>query len=228
MLGVMTKYWRPGRVKTRLAATIGDQNAADLHRIFLHHLCVRLSTTGHRRELAMTPWADQALVAQQIDQWGLADRWPIADQGDGDLGQRMLRWFGRALIDHPIAILIGADCPLVDAEAIATAGQSLVDADVVLGPAADGGYYLVGMSAGTAAKLDRDLSGRESLFSDVPWSTDRVLAITLDRCRAAGLRVAMLPQREDIDTIDELNRLRQALVDDARHASLRESIESIL
>lgn len=219
----MTKYWRAGQVKTRLAAAIGDQNAADLHRIFVHHLCTELAIAANRRQLVVTPWGDQSLVASQLDQWGLAAQWAIVDQGDGDLGQRMRRWFGGALVDDAAAILIGADCPLVDAAAIAAAGESLAQADVVLGPAADGGYYLIGMNKDVAAKRKSD-----PLFDDVPWSTDRVFEITLDRCQRAGLRVATLPQREDIDTVDELNRLRHALAHDAPHSTLRESIESVL
>lgn len=225
----MTKYWRAGRVKTRLAVTIGDQKAADLHRIFLHHLCSELATVANRRQLVVTPWADQPLIANQLGHWGLADQWSIVDQGDGDLGQRMRRWFDRALVGDAAAILVGADCPLVDADAITAAGESLADADIVLGPAVDGGYYLVGMNKDIAAKRKID-----PLFDDVPWSTDRVFEITLDRCQRAGLRVATLPQLEDIDTIDELNRLCQALAadaalaDDASHSALRQSIESVL
>lgn len=222
-VGVMTKYWRPGQVKTRLAATIGDQKAADLHQVFLRHLCVALAAAGQRRQLVVTPWVDEPLFASHLDRWGVAADWSLADQGVGDLGQRMQRWFRGALADHPLAILIGADCPLVDADAIATAGESLCRADVVLGPAADGGYYLIGMTANAATQCDVS-----TLFTDVPWSTGRVHEITLERCRTAGLLVATLPQREDIDTVDELNRLRQLISDDPTQSTLRDSIESVL
>jgi hypothetical protein len=183
----------------------------------------------------VTPPEDRSLFLDQLDRWGLAGEWTIVDQGDGDLGRRMNRWFETTLAgdlsatapdESAAAILIGADCPSIDASVIADAGDRLADADVVLGPAADGGYYLIGMHARSATWSDL-----ASLFVDVPWSTDRVLSVTVANCKTVGLRVAMLGQREDIDTIDELNRLRRSLADEAGSDSDRTlggSIESVL
>ena len=231
ILGVMTKYWRPGQVKTRLAADVGDQRAADLHRHFLHHLSVGLAAAGRTRQWVAALLADQHLFRQQLKRWGLASAWSIVDQGQGDLGQRMSGWFERTLkLDDSIqpsgasAILIGADCLGIDEGVIAEAANRLADADIVLGPAIDGGYYLIG-----AAANERTRGRIGSLFTDVPWSTKHVLSITISRCEAAGLRVVMLEPREDVDTIDELNRLRASLADgDERAAELLAAIDAIL
>jgi glycosyltransferase A (GT-A) superfamily protein (DUF2064 family) len=131
------------------------------------------------------------------------------EQADGSLGNRMEQWFD-AVLRAPRqpasrAILIGADCPTLSLAQIQEAHDQLAKHDMVLGPATDGGYYLIGVSAPwTVARF-------HSIFDEVPWSTDQVLRVTLQRIAAAGLSCYQLKEQEDIDTAAELNRLREQL-----------------
>ncbi len=199
----MTKYWIPGRVKTRLAASIGLYRAARLHRLFVNHLSAALAQAGTSREIVYAPDDHE----QQLWDWrnlaGWTETWGLVAQGEGDLGERMCRWFAARLRDHGSAILIGADCPLLALHDIDHASLALDDADIVLGPAVDGGYYLIGIRSS-----NRTTGQLERLFADVPWSTPDVFAITRRRIEEIGLNLVMLDEREDIDTDAELSRLQ--------------------
>ncbi|MCA9135653.1 MAG: TIGR04282 family arsenosugar biosynthesis glycosyltransferase [Planctomycetales bacterium] len=196
-LGVMAKYWEPGKVKTRLGASVGMDQSAQLHLAFCHHLAKSLVGAADRRSFVITP------VQRKPDfQHMLPAGWDVEFQSAGDLGDRMRTWF-QALPSHN-RVLIGADCPELDDGVIRRAGEMLIDHDVVLGPALDGGYCLIALRAGWRPEY-------EVLFDDVHWSSDTVLATTINRIHSVGLRHAMLEPREDIDTIDELDRLRERL-----------------
>ena len=153
----------------------------------------------------------------------------------------MQRWFIHTLADQmstnglgpadpPLAILIGGDCPLLSATEVRIAAQLLQSHDVVIGPAVDGGYYLIGIRGPWA----RQQAHFETLFQDIPWSTARVLEMTRQRIQTADLSLAELETREDIDTLDELHRLRQCLstvsaCDNTHpHARLRSQIDQIM
>ncbi|MBL8959781.1 MAG: TIGR04282 family arsenosugar biosynthesis glycosyltransferase [Gemmatimonadetes bacterium] len=177
-----------GRVKTRLAATVGDARALAIY----VQLAERVT-----RAVAMGPWAleircapDEA--APSVATW-LGRRDGVVPQGGGDLGARLTR----AMFDHFASstgrlVIIGTDCPAVDAQVIQHAFAALAGADVVFGPALDGGYYLVG-------------SGRHApaIFDGVPWSASDTLEVSLRRARAAGYRVAELDPLRDIDTEED-------------------------
>ena len=105
------------------------------------------------------------------------------------------------------------------------ASESLRTQDVVLGPAADGGYYLIGLKGAWQTNETRF----KDLFCDVPWSTDQVLGITRRRIDSAGLTCSELETREDVDTIKELTSLRRSLeLETERHTELKTGIERIL
>ncbi|WP_149497981.1 TIGR04282 family arsenosugar biosynthesis glycosyltransferase [Roseiconus lacunae] len=238
-LGLMAKYWRPGRVKTRLGASIGFTTAAQLHRLFCHHLIESLADCCDRRQIVVWPPEDAALLRDWLDSAIVSPpgeaNWDIEVQSPGDLGDRMKHWFessSSSTRSETCRILIGADCPLIDSdligEAIGLLGTNAPKAhDVVLGPARDGGYYLIGLQT---------WNGRfKSLFEDIPWSSESVLEATLDRANRAGLTVAMLDTLSDVDTEADLDDLRGAIDAGAgspqahqRLKRLNEQIESIL
>jgi uncharacterized protein len=121
-------------------------------------------------------------------------------QGEGDLGARMLGAIaGRFAAGAAKVLVIGTDCPDLDPALLATAFAQLDRADAVLGPAADGGYYLVGMK--------RPIP---ELFQGIPWSTPATLSATLARAGAAGVSVALLDERRDIDTAADWRAWRAA------------------
>jgi glycosyltransferase A (GT-A) superfamily protein (DUF2064 family) len=123
----------------------------------------------------------------------------LVAQQEGDLGARLTALLdGLLAAGHPAAIAIDSDSPTLPMEYVAEAAAVLVNgaADVVLGPCDDGGYYLVGVR-----------ESRPALFEDIPWSTDAVLAATLERARRLDLGVSVLPPWFDVDTEGDLRRL---------------------
>ncbi len=196
-LGVMAKYWEAGRVKTRLGRSIGMDHAASLHRAFCCHLAETLSQSGGRRSFVITPPEKRP----EFESMAGPD-WQIDYQAEGDLGHRMRAWFAEA--ENENRVLIGADCPLLDDSVLCAAGAELAHHDVVFGPAIDGGYYLVGLRGPWRSPY-------ADVFDGIPWSTDAVLSDSCRRASEAGLSVAVLDPREDVDTVEELVRLRGRL-----------------
>ena len=184
-----------GEVKTRLAAHIGKQAAASVYRQLL---CATLEMASASRLAAV-----QLHVASQPDHplfKSLADRWPleIRLQQGVDLGQRMHYALQSALRQAAFAVLIGTDCPAMNAAYLQRACQLLDDGSaVVLGPADDGGYVLIGVR-----------SCDERLFSELPWGSNRVLQLTRERLRALQLRYTELDSLWDLDRPEDLRRWR--------------------
>ena len=122
----------------------------------------------------------------------------MAPQGGGDLGTRLTRTFAEHFAQGAErVVVIGADCPELTAADIAAALDALKVCDVVLGPALDGGYWLVGLRA-----------PQPGLFREIAWSTTEVLAQTEAKARAAGLSVRRLRALSDVDTFDDWQRWR--------------------
>jgi rSAM/selenodomain-associated transferase 1 len=212
----MAKFWTAGKVKTRLGRRVGMHQSARLHKLFVRVLTDRLASSADQRFAVVTPRAKARRLASQI-----SGAWNIAHQSEGDLGDRMMHWIGQSLGAFDAAILIGADCPLIDHKTIEQASDQLLHHDVVLGPAIDGGYYLIGAKGPWNDRL-------ANLFVDMPWSSDQVLTQTVNRCQANALAVALLEEREDIDTLEALDRLRNELAVTNRHADLLQQIDEIL
>ena len=181
---VFVKAPRPGAVKTRLAKAIGAPAAAAAYRQLVATLLNKLAGLGGV-EVCFSP--DDA--AGEVQHW-LKEGWSSSPQGDGDLGKRMQSAFQHAFRAGAKRVaIIGSDCPAVSVEDIREAWDGLQIHDVVLGPAADGGYWLIG-----SRQLQPDL------FRDVCWSTDSVFAETLRRVQHAGLSVHLLRELADVDT----------------------------
>lgn len=178
-----------GEVKTRLAADIGAAAATAAYVALAERVVGALRKgTSYSLIVAYTP----ADGERALRSW-LGPGLDLRRQVDGHLGARMA-----AAIDAAFAgraervVVVGTDCPTVTPHVVEDAFARLDSADVVIGPASDGGYYLIGMS-----RLHR------ALFEDVPWSSTDTLRITLDRARELRLAVAMLDERRDIDTVDD-------------------------
>ena len=187
---VFVKAPRPAAVKTRLAESIGTEAACAAYRRLVETLLKQLRNL-RAVELCFSP--DDA--AAEIQSW-LEEDWNSRPQGGGDLGQRLQSAFERAFANGVNrAVIIGSDCPAVTAEDIYEAWRRLRTHDVVLGPATDGGYWLVGLGR-----------PQPQLFRDIPWSTERVFIETTKRIRQAGLSVQLLRELQDVDTEAEWRR----------------------
>jgi len=186
----------PGRVKTRLAAGLGDEEACCLYRALVTDILGQIKGSG----LPLHLFHDDADPSELPDDWrDAAIR--IRPQRGEDIGRRMASAFAdcfAAGIDR--VILVGSDLPDLDTGVLLQAEKALDSVDAVLNPVADGGYCLIA--------LRRD-SFRPELFAGIPWSTDRVFARSLRRLRACALSVAVLPVLRDIDTINDLRAYRQ-------------------
>ena len=183
---------RPGEAKTRLARTLGNERAARLAQAFLRDTWATVQ--GLR-------WARPVLAGTEPDPaafgLGPVELWP---QGDGDLGERMERVLRRALATAPRALIIGADLPGLPAAHLEAALAQLEQTEVVLGPAADGGFYLLG----ARRFVDGALQG-------VTWSASSTLAQTQAQLRRAGLSLGRAPDWFDVDESADLERLREVL-----------------
>ncbi len=187
---VLARHPIVGRVKTRLAATIGAPASCALYRGFVRDLAARLARMDVSVWWAFTPAS--APFARLV-----GSRRCFAQRG-ADLGLRIhhaLCTVYRASGGPVLAL--GADMPHVPRRELERAGRALADeADVVLGPAADGGYYLIGVRAPQPA-----------LFVDIAWGTAGVAAATRRRCRALGLSLVELAAGFDVDGVGELAAL---------------------
>lgn len=183
----------PGAVKTRLQPRLSPEQSAHLHRQLVIHCHAGINAWCNGRAdrvpvLAITPevhpfW--QGFVATGL--------WP---QPEGDLGKRMQAAVDWGLVRADWVILVGSDCPALDADYLQQALDALTaGADLVIGPALDGGYVLLAMSAPVP------------VFEGVAWGTDQVLAQTKRLAAAVGLVPQLLPSLPDIDRPEDLQQL---------------------
>jgi rSAM/selenodomain-associated transferase 1 len=177
---VLAKHPTPGAVKTRLAAVIGAEAACRLHHAFVVDLAARLANTGLPVTWAF--WPPDAPFAT------LVAPAPCVPQVAGDLGERLDAAIRQCFERRPLPVIaLGADSPQLDLGCLQEAAVALADgADVVLGPALDGGYYLIGLRAPDSR-----------LFTGIPWGSAAVFEATL--ASAGNRRVRLLPPTFDVD-----------------------------
>jgi rSAM/selenodomain-associated transferase 1 len=190
VLIVFVKAPRPGAVKTRLTPALSAVDAAELYRVLAEE---EIRNTAPRPgEYTRLFFFDPSSSPGAMSEW-LPEETLVPQRGD-DLGARMSAAFDEAFRGGARrAAVIGTDVPWVTRALVAEAFAALGEHDVVLGPTADGGYYLLA--------TDRP---RPELFRGIAWSTPSVLASTVDRAGALGLKVRRLRPLADIDTIDDL------------------------
>ena len=189
VLLVFARAPRPGQVKTRLARSIGDAAAARVYRRMGRFVVDRLA--GVRA--TVTVCYDPPDAGDEVRAWLGDGPARYVAQPPGDLGRRMAHMFERAFAAAERVVVIGTDAPSVDAGTVNRALGALDSADVVLGPATDGGYYLMGLRAPCPA-----------LFEGISWGTDTVVRDTAARVRAAGARLTWIEVESDVDTADDL------------------------
>ena len=176
-----------GKVKTRLIQKLGRRGALDLYLQMFERLIAELSASRFNTELWISPDKDHAFFQSYA--------FARFQQAGPHLGVRMSTALRDGLNRHESVILVGTDLPLIDRSYIEQAVGALQTHDVVLGPAEDGGYGLVGVKAETP-----------DMFSDIDWGTERVLSQTCARLNRDGLDFGLLPLIWDVDRPDDLPR----------------------
>lgn len=208
VLGIFAKRPVPGQVKTRLAAETSPAWAAEVARAFLLDTLDRMSSIAARRVLAFAPIHAEAYFAEIVQ-----DRYELVSQGDGDLGERMAGFFTRQLRSGASAtVLIGTDSPTLPVAYVEQAFAALESADVVLGPATDGGYYLIGCG-----------KRLPPIFTGIRWSSENVLAETVAKLTEPDWKLAVLPPWYDVDTLTDW-RMLQGHLAALRRAGMAESL----
>lgn len=202
-LVIFAKAPVPGQVKTRLCPALTADEAATLHGSFVLDTLERTKAAVAKfklpldRFLACAPSSTHVFFRIMEARHGVT----LLDQQGEDLGARMQQIFATLFSQgYRRVCIVGTDAPSLPLAHYRDAIESLTRYDVVLGPARDGGYYLIGMT-----------KPLPNLFTDIPWSTDQVMALTQQKADAAGLKTALLPAWSDVDNLDDL----RALIDDS-------------
>jgi hypothetical protein len=191
---LMAKFPEQGQVKTRLAAEVGDHHATELYTRFVLDLLQTLPSRGWSFRLALYPWDRKTKMAVIIGEEVVQ-----VPQRGNDLGERMGNLFADAFAEgFRKVVMVGSDAPDLPPEFIDEAFTALNKHDAVLGPACDGGYYLIGV---------RRESFRDRIFDGLPWSTPEVFPQQMRRFREQGLRAYILPPWQDVDTLADLNKM---------------------
>lgn len=189
---IFTRYPEAGLTKTRLIPTLGAKGAATLHRQMTeytlskvrefqnnHHISVEVCFTGGNLSL-MQHWLGSDMIYQP--------------QGEGDLGSRIVRSLAVAFQDSiERVVVIGTDCPSLSTQLLQKAFYQLHSHNLVIGPAIDGGYYLIGLNCLIP-----------ELFTGINWGTEEVFQTTINIAKKLELSIAYLPQLADIDRPEDL------------------------
>ena len=191
VLCLFTKAPIPGKVKTRLIPAIGEEKANELYRSLLNRtLSTACSSNFAKVRLYSTPDIEHPFLQECADKFEVE----LCLQKGQDLGERMSNALIEGLDEYDFSAVIGCDCPWITVDDLAQVSVGLTTkSDVVLGPAKDGGYYLLGLK-----------SPQRMLFVDMSWGASTVLAETRRRLQAANLSWNELNEYSDIDRPEDL------------------------
>lgn len=200
---IMCKAPELGKVKTRLAATVGDASALEIYTAMFQHILGNIHEAPC--EILLCVEGDEgALPSTHYHRY--------AQRGDG-LGERIVN----AVVDagqFDACVVIGTDAPFLDAHVLGNSFTQLESSDVVIGPSLDGGYYLIGFNVMNTTLFDR-----------ISWSSEHVLLQTIERCNELDLRMELLPPMVDVDTAGDVLLLDPF---DQHHASIVTRLRSII
>ena len=188
LIQIFAKAPVAGKVKTRLARDKGDEFALQIH----HRLCETVVTMALDAGIGeVEVWTTRDDACSYFETMGV----PCFVQQGQHLGTRMDFALRHGLARHDKVVLMGADAPSIDGQYLADALLALEKSSVVIGPAMDGGYVLVGATEPVSF-----------LFRDMPWGTPEVMGLTLERLFTGGVGFHVLSDRWDIDTLDDLKQ----------------------
>jgi len=205
LLMIFAKLPEPGKVKTRLAKVIGNEEAAGVYKQLVKRVAEQVAPPPTQKESWATwvifdPPGSEPAVREWLEPLFLQGIEAFLAQVSGGLGDRL----GAAFVagfeaGFEKVAAIGTDCPHLDARGISACWESLEQSDVVFGPADDGGYYLIGMR-----------ENRQELFQDVPWSSDQTLPASLAVAERIGAAVDLLDELSDVDEVEQWEALKSS------------------
>ncbi len=194
---LLTRYPEAGVTKTRLIPALGPAGAADLQRRMTAYVLAQAEVLAHARRMAIEVRFEGG--TEDHMRASLGDGSCYTRQSGGHIGGRMQRALTDAFNEGvERAVLIGSDIPGITATILAAAFDHLESVDIVLGPAKDGGYYLIGLRHSVWAGVAKEL------FRNVPWGTERVLAATQEKIDTFGLEAVLLETLADVDRPEDL------------------------
>ena len=186
---IFTRYPEPGKTKTRMIPALGATGAAQLQQQMTEHTLRQVKQLKNISVAVYFAGGSKQLMSD----W-LGDNFIFCEQAQGDLGTKMSAAFVAAFADDmERVIIIGIDCPDIKSNLLTKAFNKLKNFDLVLGPADDGGYYLIGLS-----------SGKYELFIGINWGTATVLQETLEIAQRLDISYACLPVLSDVDRPEDL------------------------
>jgi uncharacterized protein len=194
---LFTRYPEPGTTKTRLIPLLGAKGAADLQRKMTEHTLLQIKRLSTQRELSVEIRYEGG--SKHLMQTWLGQDFEYRAQGSGDLGQRMKRSFEDAFgTGAATVVIIGTDIPEITEGIIQKAFDALQQKNMALGPAKDGGYYLIGLQKNSLSHAIPDL------FSGINWGAGDVLEKTIKIATHSGLSFTLLDVLQDVDHIEDL------------------------
>jgi rSAM/selenodomain-associated transferase 1 len=186
-LTIFTRYPEPGLTKTRLIGALGKKGAAALQKELTEQTVQKIDPLVKTSTIEPVICFEGGDLAS-MQNW-LGDDRTYKPQGDGNLGEKLIKAFEDAFsAGAQRVVTVGCDCPDLNKEHIGRAFDALYLKDLVLGPATDGGYYLIGIKCPCGA-----------LFKDIPWGTDRVFETTVYLAQELGLSIEILEELRDVD-----------------------------
>jgi uncharacterized protein len=196
---IFTRYPEPGKTKTRLIPALGIEGAALLHQQMAEYTVQQARTLQQSQSLAIEIWFVGGNI--ELMQTWLGKDLVFREQPEGDLGDRMSAAFQTAFNQgYTAVIIVGTDCPELNTALLAQGFAELQNHPLTLGPALDGGYYLIGLRQFVP-----------ELFTKIPWSTAAVLSTTLKIADRLALNPNLLPYLQDIDTPQDLIQAQSRL-----------------
>lgn len=195
ILLIFVKNLEKGKVKTRLARTVGDEKALEVYKKLTTYTRRITSKVSAIRKV----WYSRFIPEK--DEWDDEKFMKKIQQGD-NLGIRMKNAFAESFSSGPKnVVIIGSDCAELTADNIEHAFSELGNHELVIGPSEDGGYYLLGM---------KEL--HYEFFEGIDWSTSKVLAQTLEKARRKALKISIMPELNDVDNEDDWRSVEEQLL----------------
>ena len=188
------KYPEKGRVKTRLDKDIGNEKALLIYKKLVSKILNQIDSNNYNISIYYFPENKK----NEVKKWINLPNIKYLPQSGDDLGARMLNAFKDSIsLKYTKTVIIGTDCLEINDNIISKSFYLLDDSNLVLGPATDGGYYLIGLKAVV-----------ETIFQDIHWSTEKVLKQTINKAKEIKLSYKFLDFLSDIDTLEDLNNYK--------------------